>query len=210
VNHVFRREIAPAEVVWTYSGVRPLYDDGASDAQAATRDYVLKLDGANGAAPLINVFGGKITTYRRLAEAALEKIEEALGEKRGRPWTAGATLPGGYFPIDGYDALVSDLAHRHPALPHALLARLARAYGTDAQTILADVEVPADMGRDFGAGLTAREVEWLRTREWAISADDILWRRSKLGLRLSAAEVAALEESLAGNRAPVAASAIAG
>lgn len=195
-SRYFIRPVTPADVVWTYSGVRPLYDDGASEAQAATRDYVLKLDGGRGTAPMINIFGGKITTYRRLAEAALEKIEDALEEKRGRPWTEGATLPGGYFPTDGYDALVADLAHRHPDFPHALLARLARAYGTDAAIILKGVAHIGDMGRDFGAGLTEREVDWLKSREWARTADDILWRRSKLGLRINAAGAAALDAAM--------------
>ncbi len=192
----FVKPITPDDVVWTYSGVRPLYDDGVSEAQAATRDYVLKLDAADGAAPLVNVFGGKITTYRRLAEAALQKIESALGETHGRPWTAGATLPGGGFPVDGFEQLVSELSDAHAELPHDLIARLAHAYGTEAREILSGVRSLPDMGRDFGAGLTGREVDWLREREWAQTAEDVVWRRSKLGLRMTADQVASLEEYL--------------
>ncbi|WP_040486086.1 glycerol-3-phosphate dehydrogenase [Lutibaculum baratangense] len=192
----FSRKVAPADVVWTYSGVRPLFDDGATAAQAATRDYVLKLDRGAGVPPLLNIFGGKITTYRRLAEAALQKIEEALGERRGRPWTAGATLPGGDFPADGYEALCDLVARDHPALPRDLVRRLVRAYGTDTSLLLNGVGSVADLGRDFGEGLTEREVEWLRAKEWASTAEDIVWRRSKLGLRMTIDQVAALEEYL--------------
>jgi len=192
----FTRTITPDDVVWTYSGVRPLYDDGASEAQAATRDYVLKVDGGDGVPPLINIFGGKITTYRRLAESALEKVGEALGETRGAPWTEGATLPGGDFPVDGIEALTDAICREHAALPRALVSRLVHAYGTDTRAILDGVRTVDDLGRLFGAGLSAREIAWLREEEWAVSAEDIAWRRSKLGLHMTANELAELSAAM--------------
>jgi glycerol-3-phosphate dehydrogenase len=182
-SEYFDKPVTPADVVWSYSGVRPLYDDGASKAQEATRDYVLKLDGDNGAPKLLNVFGGKITTYRRLAESALELIGEALG-KRGAPWTRGATLPGGDIAAGGLDDYASRLAAGRPGIDPALIHRLIRTYGTRTEAILTGAAVTADLGRDFGAGLTEAEVRYLVRREWAKSAEDILWRRTKLGLRV--------------------------
>ena len=192
----FRAPVTPEAIVWTYSGVRPLYDDGASAAQEATRDYVLKLEGDAATGALLNVFGGKLTTYRRLAEEAMERIEGVLGT-RGEKWTRGATLPGGDFPVTGFAALVGDLATAYPALPRTLLTRLARLYGTTARAILGDARKPADLGADFGAGLFAREIDHLVRHEWARTADDILWRRTKLGLRLDAAARGRLAAHLA-------------
>ncbi len=191
-SEYFRDPVTRDEVVWTYSGVRPLYDDGASKAQEATRDYVLTLDAPDGQPPLLSVFGGKITTYRRLAESALERLKDHLPAAKKPSWTGGAPLPGGDFPPDGYDALVADLAGRHPGLPRPLIERLVRAYGTDAREILQGARTMADLGRVFGADLTEREVAHLMRREWAMSAEDVLWRRSKLGLRVSPDEAAAL------------------
>jgi glycerol-3-phosphate dehydrogenase len=196
-SEYFANPIGRDQIVWSYSGVRPLYDDGASKAQEATRDYVLKLDGDAGEARLINVFGGKITTYRRLAESVLEKIEEALGA-RGPRWTAGAKLPGGDFPVTGFEALVGDISASRPGIAPQIIRRLARAYGTRARDILGDAREDADLGRAFGAGLTEAEVRHLVASEWARTADDVIWRRSKLGLRLGPAEVVALEGYLAG------------
>ncbi len=193
----FKRPVSAADVVWSYSGVRPLYDDGARSATAATRDYVLVLDQAAGA-PVLNVFGGKITTYRRLAESALQKLAAHL--PMGREWTAGVPLPGGDFPVDGVPDLVADLRARHLFLSESWAWRLVRHYGTEAAEILAGARQASDLGQDFGATLTAREVDWLRAREFALSAEDILWRRTKLGLRLDAAQVAALEAYLAAGR----------
>ncbi len=194
-NEYFTKTITRADVVWSYSGVRSLYDDGASAAQEATRDYVLTLDAAPGEAPLLSVFGGKITTYRRLAEAALSKLQPHLP---GLPpaWTAGAALPGGDFPMQGFAALVADLGASWPALPPALLARLARAYGTRARDILGGARQLPDLGQSFGADLTEAEVRYLVREEWAREADDILWRRSKLGLRVSPFEAASLRAYL--------------
>jgi len=188
----FRRPVTRDDIVRTFSGVRPLYDEGATSATAATRDYVLDLDSAEGAAPLLNVFGGKITTYRRLAEAALDRIAPLLGNRAG-PWTAGMALPGGDFPVDGVDGLIAALAAAHPWLDARTARRMVRAYGTEAATMLAGAGEAADLGRDFGAGLSEREVRWLMAREFARTAEDVVWRRGKLGLRLGADEIAALD-----------------
>jgi glycerol-3-phosphate dehydrogenase len=170
--------------------VRPLYDDGASKAQEATRDYVLHLNAATGLAPSLSVYGGKLTTYRRLAEHALEKLEPHLPEAaRGKGgWSGTKPLPGGNFPVDGFEALVSEIAARYPFLGQRQARRLTRGYGMDVFEMLGDAKSAADLGRAFGAGLTSREIAWLTGREWALTADDILWRRSKLGLHMSPAE----------------------
>ena len=183
-----------ADVVWTYSGVRPLYDDGAKSATAATRDYVLSLD-ADGP-PLLNVFGGKITTYRRLAEAAMAKLAPLLGAPVAT-WTARVPLPGGDFPHDGVAALRAALLTAYPFLTEAWAARLIRAYGTEARAILGPATRAADLGEDLGATLTAAEVNWLMTREYARTAADVVWRRSKLGLRLTGAQIARIDAYMA-------------
>ncbi|MEI2384876.1 glycerol-3-phosphate dehydrogenase [Breoghania sp. JC706] len=187
----FAQPITRDDIVWTYSGVRPLYDDGASSATAATRDYTLKVD-AQGGAPILNVFGGKITTYRRLAESALEKIAPWFAGL-GPAWTAGAALPGGDFPVDGVAALEHRLAESYPFLDGFHVRRLVRAYGTDAFDMLGDARAYADLGQSFAATLTQREVMWLMEREFARTAGDVVWRRSKLGLRMSADEIADLD-----------------
>ena len=190
VNQYFERQLTDEDVVWTYSGVRPLYDDGAKSATAATRDYVLKVDAAGGA-PVLNVFGGKITTYRRLAESALDKIAGFLPGVSG-PWTAGVALPGGDFDVAATSVLTARLRKSHPFLTDRWAARLIRAYGTEAWTVLNGAKTATDLGEDFGATLTEAEVIWLIDREFARSAEDVLWRRSKLGLRLTPEEVAQL------------------
>lgn len=197
----FRRPVAPEDVVWTYSGVRPLYDDGAASATAATRDYVLKVEGGTaGAAPLLNVFGGKITTYRRLAEAAMSRLTPFT--HKHRRWTAGVPLPGGDFPVDGVARLAGDLRAAHAFLTPAWALRLVRAYGADARAILQGAARPEDLGRDFGATLTEAEVRWQITREWARTAEDVVWRRTRLGLRLTPAQIAALDAWMAEALAP--------
>lgn len=188
------------DVVWTYSGVRPLYDDGVSSATAATRDYVLKLDEADGRAPLLNVFGGKITTYRRLAEAAMEQIAPFFAGK-GKAWTAGVPLPGGDFPVDGVDDLIARLCQRYAFLGEAWARRLVKAYGSEAERMLGDAKSEDDLGEDFGATLHAREVVWLMRHEFARRADDVLWRRSKLGLRLTDEQAARLDDWMQTERA---------
>ena len=198
-SQYFERPVTVEDVVWTYSGVRPLYDDGAKSATAATRDYVLKVDKAGGA-PLLNVFGGKITTYRRLAESALEQIAPFFPGTKG-PWTAGVPLPGGDFPVKGVGRLIAELKAAHPFLTDFWARRLVRAYGTEAATLLDGAASDADLGEDFGATLTAREVDWLMRHEYARTAEDVVWRRSKLGLRLSAEQVARLDAYMSGRRA---------
>ncbi len=191
-SEYFAQPVCRDDIVWTYSAVRPLYDDGASKAQEATRDYVLKTD-ARGGAPLVNIFGGKITTYRRLAEAMLEKIEAAIGAK-GKPWTKGAALPGGDFPATGFDVEVGRLKNAYPFLDLKLARRLVRLYGTRARTLLGLAKSEADLGRRFGADLYEAEVRYLMVHEWAVTAEDVLWRRTKHGLRLSRDDAAALDE----------------
>ncbi|MBO6757822.1 MAG: glycerol-3-phosphate dehydrogenase [Roseibium sp.] len=196
VSEYLEKPVTPDDIVHTYSGVRPLYDDGASDAKAATRDYVLEMDGGNGTPPLLSVFGGKITTYRKLAEHVLEKLDPFLPFKKG-VWTAGVPLPGGDFKAQEFDQEVDRLAADFTFLDHRFAHRLTRAYGRDARAILAGATGLADLGHHYGADLYEREVRWLVDREWAQTADDILWRRSKLGLRLSKDEVAGLQAGIA-------------
>ncbi len=191
-SEYFAEPVRREDVVWTYSAVRPLYDDGASKAQEATRDYVLKPEGGDGVAPLLNVFGGKITTYRRLSEHVLEKVEEFLGRK-GKAWTADAALPGGDFPADGFAGEVERLNADYPFLDASHARRLTRLYGTRARVILGDAASLADLGRSFGADLYAREVCYLMEHEWARTAEDVVWRRTKRGLKLGADEIAALD-----------------
>ncbi len=191
VNQYLKKDIKADDVVWSYSGVRPLYDDGASSATAATRDYTLKVDDTGGA-PILNVFGGKITTYRKLAEDAMEKIVPFFAGTSGH-WTAGVPLPGGDFAVGGFDTLVTRLLEDYPFLSDFWARRLVRAYGTDSWNVLGDVADEAGLGRSFGATLTEREVRWLMTREYARTAEDVVWRRNKLGLRLNDDEVADLD-----------------
>jgi glycerol-3-phosphate dehydrogenase len=195
-SRYFERPVTQADVVWTYSGVRPLYNDGAKSATAATRDYVLSLDTAGGA-PLLNVFGGKITTYRRLAESALEKLMPFFPAAKG-PWTARQAMPGGDFPHDGVATLRGALMAQYPFLSEPWAARLIRAYGTEARAVLGSATAAAELGRDFGATLTEAEVRWLMAREWARRADDVVWRRTKLGLRMTADQIAALDAWMTG------------
>jgi glycerol-3-phosphate dehydrogenase len=194
-SQYFAKPVSRADVVWTYSGVRPLYDDGAKSATAATRDYVLSLDQSG--PPLLNVFGGKITTYRRLAEEALAKLAPFFPQAKG-DWTARVALPGGDFPHDGVARLRARLRATYPFLTEPWAARLIRAYGSEAGQVLGAAKSAADLGRDFGATLTEAELRWLMTREFARRAADVVWRRSKLGLRLDAAQVAAIETYMAG------------
>ena len=192
VSDYFARPVTPEDVVWSFAGVRPLLEDGARSAASATRDYVLELDTAQDV-PLLNVFGGKITTYRRLAEKAVDKLLSPLGHA-APGWTAGAVLPGGDFPWDGAPALAERLQADHPFLPAPQAARLVRAYGTEAAQILAGARSAADLGRDFGAGLTEAEVRWQMRHEWARRAEDVVWRRTRLGLRMTPEQIAGLDD----------------
>lgn len=200
-NEYFKTEISRDDIVWTYSGVRPLYDDGASSATAATRDYTLKIDD-DGGAPILNVFGGKITTYRRLAEGAMKEVAAYFPGLKG-DWTAGVALPGGDFAVEDFDRLVSELAAGYPFLSAFHAKRLVRAYGTEARVILGDATRPEALGQDFGATLTEAEVTWLITHEYARTAEDVVWRRNKLGLRLSAAEIEKLDTWMAVHRGEI-------
>lgn len=195
-SEYFAEPVTKDDIVWTYSAVRPLYDDGASKAQEATRDYVLKLENKDGEAPLLNVFGGKLTTYRRLAEHALEKIGEAIGDK-GAPWTGKSSLPGGDFAATGYEAEVRKLTTKYSFLSERQARRLVRLYGTKAYAILGDAKSVEALGQHFGGDLYEREVEWLVRQEWARTSDDVLWRRTKQGLHFSKEEAAALNDYMA-------------
>jgi glycerol-3-phosphate dehydrogenase len=198
-SEYLRSPVTPDMVVWTYSGVRPLFDEsGDGIAQAATRDYVLKLDAEAGAAPLLSIFGGKITTYRRLAEAAMVKLAPHLGKPSGRPegWTGRVCLPGGDFPVEGFEALLGATRKRYPFLAENHARRLLRAYGTCIHEILRGAESMADLGRLFGADFTEAELRYLVQAEWVRTADDAVWRRTKLGLRLATDEIAGIDEAL--------------
>lgn len=185
VNHFFKRQVTPAEVVWTYSGVRPLFDDGSINASAVTRDYVFDLDAPQGQAPVLSIFGGKITTFRKLAEHALDELKAYFPAMKPA-WTEKAKLPGGDMPDADFERFFAGVRARWPFLPERMALRLARAYGTRLEEIIGSARSLADLGEDFGAGLTAAEVDYLVRREWARSAEDILWRRSKLGLHVPA------------------------
>ncbi|SEO53352.1 homodimeric glycerol 3-phosphate dehydrogenase (quinone) [Methylobacterium sp. UNC300MFChir4.1] len=191
INRSFDTTITPADVVWSYSGVRPLYDDAAENASAVTRDYVLDVEDQGGVAAVLSVFGGKITTYRRLAEHALEKLKPYFPHL-GKSWTGDAVLPGGAMKDADFDQFLAKLRAETPFLPEETARRLARAYGTRARDIVGTAQSMADLGEAFDGGLTAAEVDYLRTEEWAVTADDILWRRSKLGLRTGAESAARL------------------
>ncbi len=179
----FKRPIKRDDVVWTYSGVRPLYDDGASAAQEATRDYVFKIEDDQGSAPVLNIFGGKITTYRRLAQNALSRLSPFLPIPDS-DWTRDAPLPGGDFPANDVHGLHAALKARYPFVDDVTLQRLVRSYGTSVEKMLGKAQKKEDLGEDFGAGLSEAEVRYLVAHEHARTLDDIIWRRSKLGLRL--------------------------
>lgn len=192
VSAYFRTAVTVDDIVWTYSAVRPLYDDGASKAQEATRDYVLTTDRDAGA-PLVNVFGGKITTYRRLSEEVVEKIDTLLGS-RTKPWTAGSTLPGGDIPVTGFDAFATQLQAEFGQVDPATVLRLARLYGTVARDILEGAGEGEGLGHHFGGGIHEAEIRHLIAREWVTCADDVLYRRTKLALHLDESQRAALED----------------
>ncbi len=195
VSRYFRQPIAPQDVVHSFSGVRPLYDDAAANASAVTRDYVLDLDCSGGNAPILSVFGGKITTYRRLAEHAMDQLLPHLRAPRPAPWTAGAALPGGDLPLP-FDRYAAEFMAAHPWLPGPTARRLLRAYGTTAERIVAGARGLAGLGEDLGAGLSEAELDHMVREEWAQEVDDVLWRRSKLGLVIPPAERGRLERAL--------------
>jgi glycerol-3-phosphate dehydrogenase len=189
VSRQFRTPVVPADIVWSFAGVRPLFDDGAENPSAVTRDYVLKLDAPkldSGGAPLLSVYGGKITTFRRLAEEAAGKIGTALG-RAVTPWTAAATLPGGDLGGMTREEFAAEMARALPFLDPATLPRLVRTHGARLPEVFAH-----GAGAALGAGLTEAELDWMRVHEWAREAEDVLWRRTKLGLHMTPGERAAL------------------
>lgn len=197
----FRQPITAADVLYSFAGVRPLVDDGSGKPETASRGYHFELDvDTNGVAPILSVFGGKITTYRHLAETAIDELAAHLPMLKGESWTLRDPLPGGNFPVDGADRLAMDIRHDHPYLPHALVHRWVRSYGTKIHSILSGSRTLAELGPDFGHGLHAVEVDYLINHEWAQSAEDILWRRSKLGLRFTAQEAKTLGNYMAKRR----------
>jgi glycerol-3-phosphate dehydrogenase len=196
VNRCFRRQIESRDVVWSFAGIRALQDDGATRASAVTRDYALDLDVTPGLAPVLSIIGGKLTTYRILAEQALGMLEPYLGAL-APPWTSSAPLPGGNIGGGNVDALPASLGRLFPFLAEAECRRLARAYGTRAMRLLDGAKSRADLGEEFGGGLTRREVDYLVREEWARSAHDIHWLHSKAGLRATPADRARLENYLA-------------
>ena len=195
ISAYFRATIVAADVVWAYAGVRALYDDGARKPQDIGRDYALILDKSHGEAPLLTVYGGKLTTFRRLAEDVLARLTHFFPPSQ--PWTAKSPLPGGDFVYDGVPALVASTLRRWPFLAEDHARRLVDAYGTRVANVLKTATRLDDLGICLGADLTAAEVRYLMTTEWAQTADDVLWRRSKLGLRFSAADRIALERFMA-------------
>jgi len=197
VNRYFRKRVGPADVRWSFAGVRPLVDDESADVSSVTRDYRLELDAAG--APLLSVFGGKLTTYRKLAEAALARLQPYIGGSR-RNWTHAAVLPGGDLPGGDFLAFLRDVKRRWTFLSDALALRLARSYGTEMETIVGSATQLAELGASFGAGLTAAEVDYLIAFEWAETPEDILWRRTKLGLHMTSQECGALRRYLTASR----------
>ncbi len=190
-SQYFKKPIKREDIVWTYSGVRPLYDDNASSSTAATREYVLKLN-ETGEAPALNIFGGKITTYRRLAESAIAKFEHFFPHIEEK-WTKRVALPGGDFEHDQVQELANRLQTQIPDLAPKTAQRLIRAYGTDAFELSKNATNIEDLGQDFGHGIYARELDWVITNEWVKTADDFLWRRTKMGLRVDEVQKRAIE-----------------
>jgi glycerol-3-phosphate dehydrogenase len=201
MNEYFRDKVTPDELVWSFAGVRALYDDGSNKPEDVTRDYELVLDEPFRQAPVLTVYGGKITTYRKLAEAAMARIGKFF---QTRPaWTAESTLPGGNFPPDDFYGVVAEMIGRWPFLSEPHARRLVRAYGLRVEQILGGAQSMDDLGPRFTGDLTGAEVRYLVEHEWADTADDVLWRRSKLGLTAAPDERIAINQfivSLAGPR----------
>ncbi|MCA0433593.1 MAG: glycerol-3-phosphate dehydrogenase [Proteobacteria bacterium] len=199
VSEYFRKPVTREQIRWSYAGIRPLYDDGASKAQEATRDYVLKLDRPEGQPPVLSVFGGKITTARKLAESVLLELKPFFPQMKPA-WTASSTLPGGDISYDEVEKRIDELQRSYSFLKPQIVRRLFRAYGTEVEGMLSGARFAADLGQFFGP-ISEREIEHLKSKEWARSADDILWRRSKLGLHMKADEQEALRAYLGEDRA---------
>ncbi|RWK56629.1 glycerol-3-phosphate dehydrogenase [Mesorhizobium sp.] len=200
VNRYFKRELARDDVIYSFSGVRPLYDDNADNPSAVTRDYIFELDASAGQAPLLSVFGGKITTFRKLAEHALDRIAPFL-PKMGKPWTSKGYLPGGDIANADFEQFLGDLGREYPWMPTSLVKHYGRLYGTRTRVLVGAARSLADLGRCFGKDLFEREASYLFEHEWALTAADILERRTKHGLHLSAEERAAFENWCVGRLA---------
>ena len=194
-NRFLARQISPQDVVWSYAGVRPLYDDGTANPSEVTRDYVLKVDGKGEEAPLLTVFGGKITTYRRLAEEAMSLLKPSFPTARG-DWTATEELPGG--DVGHFNAYRDAMHARYPNVGRELVEGIVRRHGTNAPKILGDARFAEGLGRNFGAALTQREIEYLAAEEWAETAEDVLWRRTKCGLHMTPAQREAVADFMKG------------
>jgi glycerol-3-phosphate dehydrogenase len=186
-NRYFSRELTPADVVWNYCGIRPLFDDGEKNVSKVTRDYTLRVDGDAQAAPVLSVFGGKITTYRKLAEHVLEKIVPWFPQMTA-PWTEQALLPGGDLCASTFDEFVAQVQIDYPSLPEELIRHLAQRHGSATRAVLGDATTVENLGEYFGDNLYAREVNYLMTREWANSAEDVLWRRTKAGINVNSSQ----------------------
>lgn len=196
-NVYFRQRVTPADVIYSFAGVRPLVDDGSGKPETASRGYHFEIDTDGGKTPILSVFGGKITTYRHLAESAMGRLAPHLNMLAGSGWTTRAPLPGGNFPVDGVTEVTADLQRTYPFVAPNILHRWVRSYGSRVSVLLGNASCIKDLGSDFGHGLYAVEVDYLMETEWARSADDILWRRSKLGLRFNAKEIQNLERYIA-------------
>lgn len=196
----FAEPVSPDQIVWSYAGIRPLVEDGSGRPEAATRGYRFEIEDADGRAPILSIFGGKITTYRQLAESALDELASLQPALAGKGWTGSAPLPGGDFGIDGVASEKAALARDFPWLEAAARERIFHEYGSLARQWLGTATSRADLGQDFGHSLSQAEVDYLVAHEWAQTADDILWRRTKLGLRFSGEEKSALAAYLAKKR----------
>lgn len=199
ISGYLARPVTPQDVVWTYSGVRPLYDDGGVSASTVTRDYVFDMDAPEGQAPLLSIFGGKLTTYRKLAEHALSKLLPAM-QIATTPWTLGAVLPGGDIPRGDFESFVAEQVRRHAYAPPVLIRRLCRSYGTRIERILGHARQLSDLGAEVAPGVYETELNLMRTEEWARTAEDALWRRSKLGLHLDMRAQARIQEWFGSSR----------
>ena len=196
ISEYLAEPITAKDVEWDYSGVRPLFDDQEDNASVVTRDYAFEINGEADEAPLLSIYGGKLTTYRKLSEQAVDKLEYVLRSPSPAHWTARASLPGGDIKHADFAKLAAAVRRDYPKLPEGLLNRLLRAYGTQVRALLDGAQTVQELGVDFGAGLYETEVRYLLEHEFAATADDILWRRSKLGLKLTDAQVSSLQQWL--------------
>ncbi|QJR16069.1 glycerol-3-phosphate dehydrogenase [Usitatibacter palustris] len=193
VNRFLAKPLVESDIVWSYAGVRPLYDDGSANPSEVTRDYVLKVDEEGGTAPLLSIFGGKITTYRCLAEEAVDKLARFYPGIKGR-WTATEPLPGGN--VSHFNSFRDEMRAKYAELPREWVEAIVRRHGANTPVLLGSARKAEDLGKHFGAGLTQREVEYLRAEEWARTAEDVLWRRTKCGLHMDSAQRASVEAFL--------------